>query len=91
MVLKYFFMARRDFLTDILNSKIEYILSDETYNDTLKVPWDTLSIAHFFIFILALAFITIFIFRYIIGFVPQDYPWIFLFVFMCVFIIEWET
>ena len=38
MVLKYFFMARRDFLTDILNSKIEYILSDETYNDTLKVP-----------------------------------------------------
>ena len=31
-------MARRDFLTDILNSKIEYILSDETYNDTLKVP-----------------------------------------------------
>ena len=37
LLLKYFFMARRDFLTGILNSKIEYILSDESYNDPLKV------------------------------------------------------
>ena len=38
LLLKYFFMAIRDFLTDILNSKIEHILSDETYNGPIKVP-----------------------------------------------------
>ena len=48
LLLKYFFMPRWDFLTDILNFKIEYVLSGETHNDPLKVPWSSLSIGHFF-------------------------------------------